>query len=272
MSANGLLKAAINGGWRPAQLTCVPVSPPEIAAEALAAVGAGATVVHFHPRAADGAETLEPAPLEACLRALGETVPGVPVGVTTGLWACAGPSARLGQVRNWTALPDFASVAFAEEGAEELASLLLSRGIAIESAAWTLRDMERLLECAAAARSLRILIEPQSEDPSQALADAEAMLEALRRKTREIPVLLHGAGATAWPLYEAAERLGLEQRIGLEDTSLLPDGKAATGNAPLVEAALALRKGNAGTAGSAPRDRELAERTVQWSATKGARS
>ena len=58
-----------------------------------------------------------------------------------------------------------------------------------------------------------------------------------------MPVLLHGEGASAWPALRLAIELGLDTRIGLEDTLVLPDGRIASGNAELVDVALALIRG-----------------------------
>jgi uncharacterized protein (DUF849 family) len=49
--------------------------------------------------------------------------------------------------------------------------------------------------------------------------------------------LLHGTGATTWPLFVEAVRRGYDGRIGLEDTLLLPDGTAAADNEDLTGAA-----------------------------------
>lgn len=51
-------------------------------------------------------------------------------------------------------------------------------------------------------------------------------------------VLLHGLDDSCWPLLRHAGRRGLQTRIGLEDTLLLPDGSTAPGNAELVRAAV----------------------------------
>ena len=50
-------------------------------------------------------------------------------------------------------------------------------------------------------------------------------------------MLLHGLDRSAWPLIRMAAQRGLDTRIGLEDTTTLPNGAAAPGNAALVSAA-----------------------------------
>jgi uncharacterized protein (DUF849 family) len=62
---------------------------------------------------------------------------------------------------------------------------------------------------------------------------------SLGRDTGGLPVLLHGEGTSAWPVFGVAAREGLQARIGLEDSLVLPDGSPARGNADLVRAARA---------------------------------
>ena len=59
-------------------------------------------------------------------------------------------------VSQWTLLPDFASVNFKEEGAVELADLLLSRGVAIEVGLSDNHGAEVLVSSGLAPRCLRI--------------------------------------------------------------------------------------------------------------------
>jgi uncharacterized protein (DUF849 family) len=88
---------------------------------------------------------------------------------------------------------------------------------------------------------LRILVECMQRSASAALANAHAVLDAL--PAGGPPVLLHAQDASAWDVLREAVRLGLDSRIGLEDTLLLPDGSVAPDNAALVAAAVALAHG-----------------------------
>jgi uncharacterized protein (DUF849 family) len=58
-----------------------------------------------------------------------------------------------------------------------------------------------------------------------------------------LPILLHGEEGSTWPVFDLAVELGLDSRIGLEDTLLLPDGSTAPGNAALVRAAVERMRG-----------------------------
>jgi uncharacterized protein (DUF849 family) len=46
--------------------------------------------------------------------------------------------------------------------------------------------------------------------------------------------------AAAWSVLRAAIRLGRDIRVGLEDTTVLPGGRLASGNAELIETAVRL--------------------------------
>jgi uncharacterized protein (DUF849 family) len=54
------------------------------------------------------------------------------------------------------------------------------------------------------------------------------------------PRLHHGYGVATWPVLRAALRLGRDIRVGLEDTVVLEDGRLASGNRELVQAAARL--------------------------------
>src|SRR5918992_363571 len=75
-----LLQAALNGDRdHPA----TPRTPAELAAEARAAVDAGARALHLHPYDPEGRETLEAEPCAAALRAVRAECPGIPVSLST---------------------------------------------------------------------------------------------------------------------------------------------------------------------------------------------
>lgn len=157
-----------------------------------------------------------------------------------GAWAEPGPAARAARVRDWTALPDFASVNWHEPGAEELAGVLLDLGVGVEAGLWSGTDgPARFAASPLGPRVLRVLAEVT--DPAADTAEASARaLPAAIGDAHGRPVLLHGVEAGTWPVLRLAGRLGLATRAGLEDTLLLPDGERALSNAQLVRAALRL--------------------------------
>ncbi|MEV6327276.1 3-keto-5-aminohexanoate cleavage protein [Streptomyces sp. NPDC051909] len=247
-----MLQVCLNGRRGPGDSAAVPVVPGALAEAAAAAVAAGAEDVHVHPRTPCGSDTLSPRVLAETLTAI-RAVVDVPVGVTTGAWAEPDPVRRLARVRSWTVLPDHASVNWHEPGAESLAAALLDRGVAVEAGLWSGTDgPARFLRSSLAPRVLRVLAEVTDPSPDTAEDTARALLATLAplaRSPHARPVLLHGEDGSAWPVLRLALSLGLDTRIGLEDTLLLPDGTPAVSNTRLVAAALA---GSAEPGASAP--------------------
>jgi uncharacterized protein (DUF849 family) len=234
------IKACLNGGRRPGDHPAVPVTPAQLAVAARGAVEAGAEAVHLHPRAADGRESLVATDVGAAVGAVRRACPGVPVGVTTGLWIAGGdPRERRRQVAGWAGLPDgdrpdFASVNVGEEGFAALVETLRGAGVAAEAGVWSVADAER----AGAVPVERMLIEIITTPAGEAVAAADAILARLDAGGMHTPRLLHGEEDACWPLVAHAGRLGLPTRIGLEDTLLGPDGTPARDNAGLVRQAL----------------------------------
>lgn len=228
-----MLKACLNGGRRRVEHPAVPVTPDEVAAEAVRCAAAGVAAVHVHPRDAGGAESLDPAVIAAAVAAIRAARPGLPVGVSTGAWIAPEPADRVAAVRAWSVLPDFASVNAHEPGAAAVAAALHERGVMVEAGLWTVAAVDAWRRWPVPTG--RVLVECLAEQVDAALADAAAILAAL--PTDRPPVLLHGEGPATWPVLAEAVRRGLDTRIGLEDTLVLPDGSAAQDNPALVSAA-----------------------------------
>jgi uncharacterized protein (DUF849 family) len=215
----------------------VPTTVEQIGESVAAAVAAGATEVHVHPKDGNGKDSLHPDHVDAVVDALRDRHPELPIGVTTGIWAARDHEHRMTQVRGWGRLPDYTSINWHEEGAEELADLLLDRGIGVEAGLWHVQAAEQFRRYPRASECLRILIEGTTQDIDEAVAEARQVLQIV--KPLRLPVLLHGEGANAWALFDLAVANGLDSRIGLEDTFVLPNASAAPDNAELVRAALA---------------------------------
>lgn len=236
-----LIKACINGSRLPGAHPALPLTPEEAAHVAAAVVAAGAGAIHMHPRGADGRQSLRAADVGAAVAAVRSAVPGVPVGTTTIANIEPDPAARLAAVRAWEVRPDFVSLNLSESGVPELAEALFAAGIGIEAGIWTVDDARRLAVLGWGNRCVRILIEIVRERVIEdALAAADAIVVELDRAGITAPRLLHGGGATAWPLLREAITRGYDTRIGLEDTLTGPDGSPARDNAELVATARAL--------------------------------
>ncbi|WP_338776874.1 3-keto-5-aminohexanoate cleavage protein [Streptomyces sp. DG1A-41] len=231
-----MVQVCLNGPRTAADGTAVPLTPESLADSAADAVAAGATEIHVHPKTPCGRDTLSPRVLAVTLSAIRARV-SVPVGVTTGAWAEPDTAARLERIRSWTVLPDHASVNWHEPGAEEVAALLLHRGVGVEAGIWSGTDGgERFAVSPLGPKVLRVLAEVTDTDPSTAVASARGLSSDLGAAHGR-PVLLHGEDGGAWPVLRLAGRLGLATRVGVEDVLVLPGGGRAS-NAELVAAGL----------------------------------
>jgi uncharacterized protein (DUF849 family) len=243
-----LIKACPNGGTTRDKHPAVPLTPAELAADARAVVAAGAQAIHIHPRDAAGSQSLDAAHVLPAVAAIRAAVPGIPVGVTTGIWAVDGdPERRMRLVAAWEGpgLPDFASINLNEGGIIPLANLLTSRGIGIEAGVWIPEDVDRLAASTFADRILRVLIEPEELSPGGAVDTTAKTEAALAQWGITAPTVAHGYDMATWAVLRRMVELGGAAtgrgfRVGLEDTTVLPDGSRATANADLVAAAVAL--------------------------------
>jgi uncharacterized protein (DUF849 family) len=231
------VKACINGARTPDQHPGLPITPVQLAEEAVAAHQAGAKAVHMHPKTADGVDSLLPEVVDAAVSAVRHAAPGLPLGVTTGYWALPDADARLRAVDAWSVLPDFASVNWHEPGSEELARLLLSKGLGVEVGIFHAEAAESWAASEMAQHCMRVMIELQGDGD---IATADDLLSQVLAAGSPAPVLLHGLDESCWPLLEHAGARGVQTRIGMEDTLRLPDGSTAPDNAALVSAAVQL--------------------------------
>jgi uncharacterized protein (DUF849 family) len=231
-----VLQAALNGARRPDEHPALPVTPEQLAADARAVVAEGARSLHFHPRDASGAETLEAAEVAAALRAVRAAAPGIEISLSTGLWIAG--DRRLHLIAGWTELPELVSLNLSEPGWEEVAAVASGRGIGIEAGLASTHDAEALV--ASSLRPVRVLVEIDDEtvDGPAAVAAATAIEEVL--DGFEAPRLHHGMGPATWSVIDAAVPLGHDVRVGLEDVLTLPGGERAPGNSALVAAAYRL--------------------------------
>lgn len=235
-----MLQAALNGARELTEHPALPITPDQLAADARAVRAAGAAELHVHPRDASGDESLLPAIIAPAVAAIRAAAPGMPVGVSTGAWIEPDRDRLLAHVRSWAELPgperpDYASVNCGEPGALDVMAALAAGGIGIEAGIATAADVD-ILHLPFAASLVRVLVEPDVQDPDAAVALAWSIEGALTRAGVTAPRLHHGVEAATWAVIAAAVRRGLSVRIGLEDVLTLPDGTPAPGNAELVAA------------------------------------
>jgi uncharacterized protein (DUF849 family) len=233
-----LIEVSLNGGRTRAEHPHVPCSPQEMAVAAKEAVAAGAGAAHFHVRAADGRESVDADDVARAVLAVRAAIPRTPFGVSTGLWMVRDARERHEKVAAWKTFPDFASVNFNEEGGVALAELLLSKGMGVEAGMGSVLATEKFLESGLAARCRWVLLEPEQQEMTAALAVVEKIEALLQRAGIALPIILHGLNRTAWDFIEVAAKRGYDTRIGLEDVLTLPDGSQAKANGELVAEAV----------------------------------
>ena len=226
------VKACLNGARSRSEHPAVPLSAEELAADAVAVRRAGAFAVHVHPRDATGAESLAAKVCDRVVAAIRAAAPGLRIGLSTAETIDRDPFARAAAVAAWRSPPDFVSVNVGELGWAGIMRAALHAGIGVEAG---LASPQEAVEFAASPfvrRVLRALVEVDG-----GAGDAHAVAA---RVPSELPQLWHGYGALTWEVLAAGAQAGHDIRIGLEDALTLPDGRAASGNAELVVAALSL--------------------------------
>ena len=228
------IQACLNGSRKRDAHIHIPRSAAELGWDARDCAEAGATSVHVHPRE-PRRESMAATAVARTVNAIRDAAPGLPIGVTTGAWLVEDPRDRVRLIEHWDVLPDFASVNWHEEGAEDVAAALLDHSVGLEVGLWSLSAARAFVSSELRTECLRVLIELPA-NASVVLAD-----EILDVIGDQFAVLVHGEDESCW----SAVRFGLDRgygiRIGLEDTLELPDGSPAPDNAGLVRAALALR-------------------------------
>jgi uncharacterized protein (DUF849 family) len=235
-----LLKACLNGSRTDDEHPAIPRTPAQLAAEGRASVDAGARVLHLHPHDSDGQETLEAEPCAAALRAVREACPGIPVSLSTSADIEADPRRRLELVAGWTDLPDLVTANQGERGILDLCEHLIGRGVGIEAGLLSLEDAQAFVAAGIADRCARVLVEPLDADPAAAVAHAAAIEGVLDDAGVTLEQVHHGDDVATWHVMERAVSRGHGIRIGLEDTTVLPDGRRPAGNGELVRAAAAM--------------------------------
>ena len=234
------LQAALNGDRaHPA----APRTPDAIAADAAAAVAAGAQSVHVHAYDETGRETLAAIPCEAVVAAIRTRCPGIPISLTTSATILPDPAGRMVAIRDWQVFPDLVTANQGEPGIVELSEWLIDRGVGIEAGLLSPGDARAFVTSPLRDRCRRVLIEPLDPDPTRALADAAEIETILAVAGVTTPQVHHGYDGSCWAVNRRALARGHGIRTGLEDVAILPDGSDATDNVALVAAAVALITG-----------------------------
>lgn len=236
------IKACVNGARGLSEHQRLSADPGDVADEARAAVAAGATAVHIHPKSPAGLDSLQVDHVDTFVLAVREACPDTPIGISTGAWAAPSVDDRVQAIRSWTRLPGLASVNWHEDGADDVAAALLDRGVGVEAGVWHAKGLAAWQSSPVRDSCLRVLIElgdcGSESAPQFVHRQALPLIEDALSLEPRTSILLHGEEGSTWAAIDLAARCGLDTRIGLEDTITLPDGSIAQGNAELVREAL----------------------------------
>lgn len=234
------MKVCPNGARDISEHQALSNNPIAVAAECAKAIKAGAGAVHVHPKNQRGEESLSATDVDRWVDTLRQHCSNTPIGVTTGAWAMPDVASRLHEIDAWQELPDFASVNWHEDGADEVAAKLLERGIGVEAGIWHEQGLRAWAVSPIRSRCLRVLVEVQDMTPEETRRVGRSLVDAVHTIEPQLPLLLHGEERSTWAAIELAGRLGLDTRAGLEDCLTLPNGVLARGNADLVQSALSV--------------------------------
>jgi uncharacterized protein (DUF849 family) len=166
--------------------------------------------------------------------------PGVPISLSTSEDIEPDPARRLELIAGWTELPELVTANQGERGIVELCEHLTARGVGIEAGLLALPDAHAFVAAGIAERCVRVLLEPLDADPTEAVAHAAAMEQVLADADIGLSQVHHGDMVATWHVMERGLARGHGARIGLEDTTVLPDGTQAAGNGELVRIAAAM--------------------------------
>jgi 3-keto-5-aminohexanoate cleavage enzyme len=245
MAAPAVICVAPNGARRTrADHPALPLTPSEIAREAAACAGAGASVIHLHVRDNAGRHCLDTQRYRDAIAAIHEAVgERLLVQVTTeavGQYTAQQQMALLRELR-----PQAASVALRELVPDDSGLLEASRFFA-----WARSEhiaLQFIVYDAREARRLRALVDggvlPQRTPATLFVlgrysagqqSEPLELLDFLREWPRDWPWSVCAFGAREAATMAVAVGLGGHARVGFENNLLRPDGQLAAGNADLV--------------------------------------
>ena len=245
-----ILSVAPNGARRTkADHPALPMTPADLAAAAVSAQAAGASLIHLHVRDADGRHTLDPGIYrEATAEVRAAVGDGMIVQITTEAVGLYTPEQQIATVR--TVRPEAASVALREIVPDDAGEALArdfyhwatGEGIHLQHILFTPEEVARFAGLCARGvipgEDLTVLYVlgrytvGQKSDPS----DLDPFLAA----AKDVPAGLIGPwfvcafGAKEGACVGHAIAHGGHARVGFENNMLLPDGTTAPDNAALV--------------------------------------
>lgn len=243
-----MIMVAPNGARRTkADHPAVPITPAEIAEDAVRVLKVGASAIHLHVRDDDGGHVLDAAryrkTTEAIRAAVGDDVV---VQITTEAVGRYGPTEQMDVVRE--TLPEAVSLALSEicpdeateDDARSFFAWLRDSRISPQFILYSPDEVTRLLRLREsgvvpfAAPFLQFVLGKYSADQESDPADLDPFIAALGGET--MPWSVCAFGRRGIECGAKAIACGGHVRIGLENNLHLADGTPASGNADLVAA------------------------------------
>ena len=222
----------------------LPLTPVEIADEALAAYRAGATMVHLHARADDGSPTQDTAVYRRIIQEVRARCPDMIVQVSTG--GAVGMTAQE-RLQPIYLKPDMASLTTGTVNFGEgvfYNDLALVRQFARAMAEQGIKPEIEIFDSGMIATALRLvkeglLIPPLHFDlvmgvPGGIAGTVKNLLHLAESLPPDSTWSVAGIAAAQLPLATMAILIGGHVRVGLEDNIYYTRGVLSEGNAPLV--------------------------------------
>ena len=230
-----LLKIALNGARFKSEHEFIPHSIEEIIKEVQSIYPLGYQVFHIHCYNSNGHESLEPKDVAQLVTSIKRISSQIQLSISTGAWIEPDLQRRREMIENWEILPDLASVNIIEEGAIEVAQLLIAKGVLVEVGLNNKESAEIFISSSLNQGCQRILIEPEAKNIDEAIKTLEAIEQILNTNGNQLKRLLHGFNGVAWELMKEAKQRGYDSRVGMEDTLDIGQGKRVKSNLELVE-------------------------------------
>jgi uncharacterized protein (DUF849 family) len=265
--SSAVLTAALTGPIASkADNPALPTSPEEIAAEALAASEAGASVVHVHLRDEAGEPTADLGVAERVVGLIEERCPAlIQLSTGVGLGVPYEERARLIEARPAMATLNVCTMTFGDsefrnppDGVRRLASRMRELGVKPELELYDHGHVEMAL----ALHAEGLLVEPLQFSLVLGVrggmrAAPESIVEVVRRLPEGSVWQVIGIGRANLTMTAIGLAMGGNARTGMEDTLMVRRGEPASGNGQLVsrlaEVANALERPPAGIEETAER-------------------
>lgn len=272
-----ILSCALTGVLTDPRQHPVPVTPAQMAAEARAAVAAGASILHVHLRRQEPGKghlpSWEPEVADAVCSAIRAACPEVILNLSTGVIGAdlSGPLACIRRVRPEIAACNAGSLNYLklrDDGSWAWPPLLFDNPVAkVQQLLGAMAEcgVRPEFECfdVGIVRSVELYRRAGLFDGVPGLNFVMGVASGMPCDAELLALLPRYAPANAvwqttligrseiWPVHQRSAELGGMLRTGLEDTFYLPDGQRAAGNGALVDA-LARCARNAGRAVASP--------------------